>query len=471
MSKRDDDSQADMEVGMTTAERRRRRRRGGGLRVPSDNVPRRSSTPPVVAPVPEDPALAMSIAYSFSGESSDPMPRATLETPIPSFENHEGMPTAIDPVNEQVEQGDFEMKTREMTAVDLEALGLSDAGSSGNNLPIQRLSSPTAEAIAGGSDSPGVAVRFRKRDATDPVDDVDVELDSIDSLTDGGTTLDQDEEEDEDDAESSDVPEVDSSEFATIDPGDEPSDSEPVDDLPEDYARIGPPVTFRPGRAQTVALSEDDLEEMREAARFSTQAARPASTSMPPPTPPAKPTEIRIRAVEQSSPEIDIMSLVERASEAASDFDVDVEGEAVGDDGVEAQTVPQPPPPPPAAASEQRTRTPSQPPGHGHPPSNPPPLHSHPPSNPPPIGPQPRDSQPIPITREPAPHAQPPPPPGAHKAPPAPPPPVKRDKVSTVPIATPITSPPPPLPATLPVATPVPPVANTSPPPPPAPTA
>ena len=282
MSKRDDDSQADMEVGMTTAERRRRRRRGGGLRVPSDNVPRRSSTPPVVAPVPEDPALAMSIAYSFSGESSDPM-RTTLEAPIPTFDNHEGMPTAIDPVNEQVvEQGDFEMKTREMTAVDLEALGLSDAGSSGN-FPVQRMSSPTAEAIAGPSDSPGVAVRFRKRDATDPVDDVDVELDSIDSLTDGGTTLDQDEEDDEDDGESSDVPEVDSSEFATIDPGDEPSDSEPVDELPEDYARIGPPVTsFRPGRAQTVALSEDDLEEMRDAARFASQPSRPVSTSMPP---------------------------------------------------------------------------------------------------------------------------------------------------------------------------------------------
>src|SRR6185503_17739795 len=155
VSKRDsDDSASDMEVGMTTAERRRRRRRGGGLRVPSDNVPRRSSTPPVVAPVPEDPALAMSIAYSFSGESSDPM-RTTLESQVPTFENHEGMPTVIDPVSEQVEQaeqveqGDFEMKTREMTAVDLEALGLSDAGTSGNNLPIQRLSSPTADSLAG----------------------------------------------------------------------------------------------------------------------------------------------------------------------------------------------------------------------------------------------------------------------------------------------------------------------------------
>src|SRR5437762_3245201 len=127
-----------MEVGMTTAERRRRRRRGGGLRVPSDNVPRRSSTPPVVAPVPEDPALA---------------------------------------------------------------------------------------------------IRFRKRAATDPVDDVDVELDSIDSLTDGGTTLDQDDDEDAD-AEVAEVPEVDSSELSTIDPSDEPG--EPAGARTDEYPRTHP---------------------------------------------------------------------------------------------------------------------------------------------------------------------------------------------------------------------------------------
>src|SRR4029079_10758318 len=75
VSKRDDDSQADMEVGMTTAERRRRRRRGGGLRVPSDNVPRRTTTPPVAARVPEYPSLAMSIAYSFTSDGSEPVPR------------------------------------------------------------------------------------------------------------------------------------------------------------------------------------------------------------------------------------------------------------------------------------------------------------------------------------------------------------------------------------------------------------
>jgi len=163
VSKRDDDSQTDMEVGMTTAERRRRRRRGGGLRVPSDNVPRRSSTPPVVAPVPEDPALAISVAYSFSPESSEPIAIASRET-IPNFENHEGMPTVIDPVGEPPEQTDFDMKTREMPAVDLEELGLTE-GVLGTSLPIQRLSSPGHE--LGTTHEPGdIAVPFIRREPT-----------------------------------------------------------------------------------------------------------------------------------------------------------------------------------------------------------------------------------------------------------------------------------------------------------------
>ncbi|HTJ40842.1 MAG TPA: methyltransferase domain-containing protein [Kofleriaceae bacterium] len=76
-TKREDDIPADMEAGMTTAERRRRRRRGAGLRVPSDNVPRRTgSHPSVAAPGrEEDPNLAVSIAYSFSTDASGPAPR------------------------------------------------------------------------------------------------------------------------------------------------------------------------------------------------------------------------------------------------------------------------------------------------------------------------------------------------------------------------------------------------------------
>ncbi|HMG24801.1 MAG TPA: hypothetical protein VK607_25865, partial [Kofleriaceae bacterium] len=201
MTKRDDDSQADMEVGMTTAERRRRRRRGAGLRVPSDNVPRRASTPPVVAPVPEDPSLAMSIAYSFGSEPSEPMTsRTPTHESVPSFEHHEGMPTVIDPVSGPIEQADFEMKTREMTAIDLEELGLSEAGSPFNTLPLQRLSAIDLEPgspLASPSDGDR---RFIVREATDPADDVEVDLDAsvdgLDDLDDGivdpGATLDQD---------------------------------------------------------------------------------------------------------------------------------------------------------------------------------------------------------------------------------------------------------------------------------------
>ncbi len=143
MSKNDDNND-DIDAGMTTAERRRRKRRGGGLRVPSDNVPRRNSAA-VVAPVPEDPSLAVSIAYSFSGETSEPMmrvdasdiadaaarpsspgfdPRMTVPGFVPSFDPvaPDAAVTLIEPAND----GAFESKTREMSVVDLESLGLQD---------------------------------------------------------------------------------------------------------------------------------------------------------------------------------------------------------------------------------------------------------------------------------------------------------------------------------------------------------
>ena len=159
MSKSDDDNNNDLDAGMTTAERRRRKRRGGGLRVPSDNVPRRNSAP-VVAPVPEDPSLAVSIAYSFSGDTSEPMLRvdssefAAAATTLPGFEARTTSPgfdprmtvpgfvpsfdpvapeaavtliePTIDTASEPVSDGAFESKTREMSVVDLESLGLQD---------------------------------------------------------------------------------------------------------------------------------------------------------------------------------------------------------------------------------------------------------------------------------------------------------------------------------------------------------
>jgi len=58
--------------------------------VPSDNVPRsRTPTGAPPAPVPEDPALAMSIAYSFTNDASGPVPR--------SLNNDDSGPIAPDP--------------------------------------------------------------------------------------------------------------------------------------------------------------------------------------------------------------------------------------------------------------------------------------------------------------------------------------------------------------------------------------
>jgi len=55
-------------------QRLRRRRKGGGLRVPSDNVPRRpgraSDPGEVAAPAPEDPRLAVSVAYAFGSDGT-----------------------------------------------------------------------------------------------------------------------------------------------------------------------------------------------------------------------------------------------------------------------------------------------------------------------------------------------------------------------------------------------------------------
>jgi SAM-dependent methyltransferase len=437
VSKRDDDPQSDMEVGMTTAERRRRRRRGGGLRVPSDNVPRRSTTPPVVAPVPEDPSLAMSIAYSFTAEASDAVPRATHDAPVPSFENHEAMPTVIDPVSGPVEQADFEMQTREMTAVDLEELGLSDAGGSGSTLPVARISSPAIELPATMPAIPGSAPEAPERDATDPDDEVEVEIDSrMEAVGDAGTTLDQEEEEAEpedmepEDAEpepedaTADLSEVDSAELSALESSARPSVAEPAPARPaaEALARpqvasstptapaAAPPVTplaigearsrgvgtptalpagrgsspvestaYKGVRFPTLALSEEDLEEVREAARLAeterspehrakpeapdqrsegsaefdvrggrmkygvlaTQPpTRPGSMSIPPPMPSTKPAEIKPRPVESPSapetkprpaelpsvPEIDIMALEDKATDASGEFEVDVDG-------------------------------------------------------------------------------------------------------------------------------------------------
>jgi SAM-dependent methyltransferase len=245
VAKRDEDSQSDMEVGMTTAERRRRRRRGGSLRVPSDNVPRTRAPTSPPPPRPEDPSLAMSIAYSFGNDSSSPIPRMVDEFdsgPIAP----DGASTVIDPpaVSPPPHDGgsvDFETKTREMSAVDLDALGLSDPSST---LRMERLSSP-------GMEMPATPVVKR------PPSDNDVEI-NVDS----------------------DV--VDTQEQLAVSPqqmapmtlaagSDERmpranrlDDSRPrANRLDDSGVTVSFTAKSTRERLQTVALSEDDLEELR----------------------------------------------------------------------------------------------------------------------------------------------------------------------------------------------------------------
>jgi SAM-dependent methyltransferase len=294
-SKRDEDSQSDMEVGMTTAERRRRRRRGGGLRVPSDNVPRSRTPTAPPAPVPEDPALAMSIAYSFTNDASGPVPRAVNnENSAPAPIAPDAATTMIDPPAE-----DFEMKTREMSAVDLEALGLS--GDSGSSMPYTRMSSPGMPA--------------RRADKTVEVD-VDVTID-----------------------------EPVTAQMAAVDDVKKP----------------------KPSRHKTVALSEEDLEEVRAATQEALAQQQAAAVKAP-----AKPARLNdgnrtmplsaldVEAIDRAAnndepmsvPDIDIQELADRA-ESSGEIEVDV------DDEKEIETAA-------AKAAEQpaiaRTPTPSNPP-------------------------------------------------------------------------------------------------------------
>ena len=397
MSKRDDDSGshsiADMEAGMTTAERRRRRRRGGGLRVPSDNVPRRTTTPPVVAPVPEDPSLAMSIAYSFTSDASEPVPRVVSD--VPSFADPmapEAMSTVIDPPTSAVESADFEMKTREMSAVDLDALGLAEPSHAG--------------AAPGPAPSPGMMdaselqarIRGKARMTTDPTLDTNPAL------------------------EPAPPPPVQKTlPLPTMRAATQPNFGEP----PTRPVRAGTEPGSLPShtppqpreRLRTMALSDEDLLEVREAAARALTvnpdaAAKPAPSIAPSIAPQAKPlsttstqpltaldVEIEDRPEPISVSDIDINDLAERA-ESSGEFDVDI------DDQEPLKAVPQAAsvtPPPPSPSADRR----------GRPPSVPPPQETRSSTtNPPPMG------QPSAL-----PHAPPPPPPAAaHKAPPAPPP-------------------------------------------------
>jgi SAM-dependent methyltransferase len=129
----------DMEAGMTTAERRRRRRRGAGLRVPSDNVPRRSGNHAAM-PAGDDASIGVSIAYAFSPDSG-PVHRSELHeaasaaaASMASDRAFADGETDDEPPDISIENGGdegFDAKTREMPALRLPNLTGRSASVSG----------------------------------------------------------------------------------------------------------------------------------------------------------------------------------------------------------------------------------------------------------------------------------------------------------------------------------------------------
>lgn len=270
VAKRDEDSQSDMEVGMTTAERRRRRRRGGSLRVPSDNVPRTRAPTSPPPPRPEDPSLAMSIAYSFGNDSSSPNPRMVDEFdsgPIAP----DAAPTVIDPpaASTPGDGGsvDFETKTREMSAVDLDALGLSDPSST---LRMERFSSP-------GIATPATPVV--KRPPSDNDVEINVDSDVVDTQEQLAVTPQQ---------------------MAPMTLAAGSDERMPrANRLDDSGVTVNFTAKSTRERLQTVALSEDDLEELRVSRADSPVVASAPQVPQPPilpqhPKPSTKPPPLNI---------------------------------------------------------------------------------------------------------------------------------------------------------------------------------
>ena len=236
MTKRPEDdstgTSTEFDDGMSTSERRRRRRRGG-IRIPSDNVPRRSTgTNPVVAPVPEEPSLAVSIAYAFGDDAGRapttlPPDDDDLVADLDDATSIGAMPTADGSVPFPIDDVMPDGRTRQMPAVNLEALGLTA-------LDPDALAAPDIT-----QEQPAVGDPTR---TTGEVEAVDIVVDDMAASGDGVGA------------------------------------SGPVggnDGVPR------APM----GRAATVALSEDDLEELMEATTMGVAPPR-AKPSTTPPLPP-----------------------------------------------------------------------------------------------------------------------------------------------------------------------------------------
>jgi len=261
VTKRPDD-EPELDDGLTTSERRRRRKRTG-IRIPSDNVPRRTGSQPVVAPVPEDPSLAVSIAYAFSDGTSAPvraMPTGPMPEGLDELDDQTSIanlgPVADEPsVPQLIDDVVPDGRTRQMAAISLEALGLSAFDPDGEPDGFSLTQPLEIVDVIPSTTGPMAAMRDASSRITGEVDAVDIMVDDLSP---------------------------------------EPSEPEPP---------VGDGVPRRPmGRAATVALSEDDLEELMESTLHGGVPSAPpprARSGTSPPMPPVAAQASTDRLVER----------------------------------------------------------------------------------------------------------------------------------------------------------------------------
>jgi SAM-dependent methyltransferase len=246
--------------------RRRRRRRGGGLRVPSDKVPRASAHrelelgEPPEPPAPEAPDLAVSVAAAFGGEEDAEVDTEGRE---PSRSGGEEPP------------GDVEAVAVDGVAAD------QAAPESGAVAEPASSDSDPASAEPGGEEHGGVVVESQAASPEAAEERADEQVMArAAQQADEGPLGEEDlaDEPYEGDAEGEDRPMEPRSPDRSPDesspegpaPVGQAADSQPVASQPDEIQPVDieidedPPVR-RPHRAQTEALTEEDLEELMEA--------------------------------------------------------------------------------------------------------------------------------------------------------------------------------------------------------------
>jgi SAM-dependent methyltransferase len=399
--------------------RLRRRRKGAGLRVPSDNVPRRAGrdSGEVAAPAPEDPRLAVSVAYAFGSDAARPSSQGDSEGDgvNESWEVDRALmePTDRDAMSESIDEEVEGDPDNDYTQVEED------------DAPQARQAAPAAAPAAVDDGNSTLDFPLLEEEEIDPPAPARLSDESVDIAID-------DEESGKQQPALTPAPPILPAAAASVEaaPASEPAK--------------------RPGRASTVALSDSDLEELGDdesvlagvaSARRAHRASRPIF-----PRPISAGGSNGVVRLEEAAARLepgdsgavvsdDVLARSAAAQSAADggDFDDrtvelrDDEDIEPADDIAPVAAAPQPAPaqraaPPPPAAAPHAAPPPPAPAPHAAPPPAPAPHAAPPPA--------------------PAPHAAPPPAPAPHAAPPPAPAPATPAE-ATQPGATPKPKPPP----------------------------